>query len=358
MPTIKFANGKSVRFASYPTPEEVDEVERSFATSNAAAQPKEQGILSKAYDIADTPEKLLKKGFDYAGKKIGENTPDVVTGNPYVDMTVNAPKILAQSAVETAGKIVPGMVSPEALVSGGVLRALKPFAPEIKAVGRFAGNQAENLSGLSYHNKGILSEAAADPSLILSRGTDSARKIYRETSDGASAIRQELLPLKEGDFVDKARQILEGGGALSPEEALEARKATDSLRNRFTDAGYNYLRGMFDDIAKSKFSGADEAFARGSKAEALRNIFPQNKTGGPSIFKIAAGTMLGHGGGFLGGGPGAAAVRALLAASMSPAAQGIVASGVGATARMASANPVTTGAAAGAALKRIFGRNE
>ena len=224
------------------------------------------------------------------------------------DIIRGLPKIAAETVAEAA----PPFVSRGSILTTGALAALKAGAPMIKAAGGAVGKLAEGWSGLGYKTPGILGQAYADPSLIAGPGKEAAGPLYEAAKD-ASAIRPEIGEALDHPSVIQSSYDALKAGNLTPDEALVARQSLDATQKSMPRGAFIKLRNAFDAIAKQKFSSADAAYARGRLSDELRQAWPVNKLGGPSVAKSLI--------------AGVAGVAPLIAAS--PAVQGGVASGLG-----------------------------
>lgn len=288
------------------------------------------------------PEDLSRQGLNELADAVPTAEP---TGNPVRDLALNAPSILAKSVAEVA----PDFVSRGALVTGAAGKAVEAAAPLINSAGGWVGNAAEAMSGLKYKTPGVLAEAVENPKLILGQGIEKARETYNAASDvpfnnvygvpwQGSGLREALQqPLSKSDFVEQALQFAKDG-TLNPDEALEARKSLDAIKNQLSSSGYYQTRQIFDGLAKQKYGEADEAYEEAVKSEALRNIWPINKSGSPSIVKGAVTTAI-----------------PVTAPLFSPAVQGLAASGVGLAKNLVNALG-TEGAAAVQGINQGIGR--
>lgn len=290
--------------------------------------PKEKGIVGKTWDALGVPEKMSREGLT----KIAEAVPSAkMTGNVARDFALNAPKAIAETLAETA----PDFISPESIATAGAFKLGKVAAPLIKSSGRAAGKALEGLSGLEYRTPGVLAEAAKDPSLFFAKGKKSANSLYSaaKAETGTSNIFKGMY--KPDEIVDAAKDYMAKGGVLEPSEALSYRKALDKLMKsgRYIKDELIALRKEADSIAKKSESikMADPVYARGAKAEALRQPFAVNKSGGTSIAKGILGVLGG----------------VVPNVVMSPAVQGLTATGVGKLAQIASMlgeTPIRSGA--------------
>ena len=319
-------------------------------TEDLASPRTSTSLTKKVWGALKVPEQFVKRGSEELVKQ-AKSIPDFgYTGNSVRDIALNTPKAINESIAETIDKVVPGLVSRGSIVTAGALKGAQMSAPAIKAVGKTVAKGAEKLSGLHYDTPGVLREAFNDPSLIFGKGIENARKLYEGAKASGGKIGPDLeATLDKMDFVKKTLDYVKGGGMVNPSEALEARKILDSLKNKIAGPAYHAARKIFDDIAKTAYSEADKGFQRGIKAEALRDFMPKNKTGTPSIAKMAAGF----------GATGATLnpFVAALAATMSPAVQGATASSLGAASKLAMPfiKSPQMGAATASILQQIFG---
>lgn len=237
-------------------------------------------------------------------------------------VAVNAAKRLPQTIGSIGAQLVSDSITPESLAMVGGLKLAKLSVPALKALGRFIGSGAEKLSGLSYKTPGVLAEVVKNPSLPFKPGIDAANEIYAAKADPTKIRDAFKAILGKKEFVEAAQQALKDG-TLTADEALIARQTLDSIKNQIPRASYFNTRGALNELAKTKFAGADEAYQTAVKAENLRNISPVNKTAGQSklgqYFQAAA----------LGGGHFVNPYMYAAAPVVSPFAQGVAASGVG-----------------------------
>lgn len=291
-------------------------------------KPEEKGILKKGFDALSVPEQMSREGLGKLAEMVPGSEP---TGNILRDLAVNTPKLAAETIAEAA----PGFISRGSIITAGTLKAGKAAAPLIKSFGRGLGKAAESISGLEYRTPGVLSEAAKDPSLFFSKGKKAASSLYEAAKGETGSSNLFKGMYKPEEIVDAAKEYIAKGGKFEPSEALVYRKAIDKLMKsgRYIKDELMALRSEADQIAKQSESVkmADPIYSRGVKAEALRQPFAQNKTGGTSIAKGILGIL----GGFV---PNVA---------MSPFVQGITATSVGKLAKMASElgrTPIQSGA--------------
>lgn len=278
---------------------------------------KNKSRFSKAYDLLKKPEELSRKGLSL----IAESLPEAETTDVTTNMILNTPKLLTEIATEVA----PEFVSPESIVSSSVLGASKLAGKAIRPVAGLAAKGLEEISGLAHKTPGILKEAFNDPSLLFGKGKKYASTVYESAKDLENVLPEFQKPIGHKEFVEQAVNLAEKG-LLSIDEALEARKSLDKIKDKLTSVSYNATRDFLDGIAKIKFSEADKAYQQAVKSEAIRNIFPINKTGGASTVKsVIAGAGLPFGG---------------AGAIFSPIVQGTAATAAGGLARGLS-NPLT-----------------
>lgn len=333
-----------------------DEIRQAVKEADA----KNSGIIKKGWDALAWPEKKSREGLKMIADAIPDGIPlPAVTGNPVTDVVMaanpnlqrpgltgslpidvikGAPKVIADTLAETA----PGFVSRGSIVTAGALKGAKIAKPAIKAIGGAVAKTAESASGLEYNTPGVLTEAARDPRLIFGKGTKAVRAMYGKTDDVIRAEMKEIPDDKQ--LVEKALSWLKEGN-LSPEEALEARKALDKSKRQFAGPFFRSARAQLDEVAKLRFKSADASYARGIKVDALRQPLPVNKYGGTSIFKTSLGGLSG----------------VMPVVAMSPAAQGAVATLLGIGARGVNAlarTPIQSGSAIGKLLELMRGDAE
>jgi len=205
--------------------------------------------------------------------------------------------------------------------AGATVNRLKPF---IKG----AGAQVESLSG---SKAGSLEAAYKDSGLITAPGKKAVQSLYESAKESVGGgFRQALKEIPEKKAIVEEIYQLAKKGEATPAEALEGRKALDTIKNQVAKPYYDNVRTTLDKIAKVAFAEGDAAYKKAVFAESLRNVVPQNKYGGASAFKTAIITGL-EGLAQAGGIPKAIARTAQLA--MSPAAMGVAATGAGMVAR-------------------------
>lgn len=288
--------------------------ENAAASSSGKMPPWEQAKkrpsgLQRAWDAMAVPEQMSREGL----KMMTDAIPEApITGNMAADVAMGAPKIM----VDTIAEAAPGFISRGSIATAGALKGIKMAAPVIKAVGGAVGRAAEGVSGLEYKTPGVLAAAAKDPTLIFGKGKEAAGKAYEAIKDNLQVRPSFLEATTHAELLQDAKAALDAG-TLSAQEALIARRTVDAARKSMPVASANYLRGRFDEIAKTLSAEADAGFRRAIQSDALRTIFAVNKTGGTSIAKNILGTIAGG----------------IPAIAMSPLVQGAVATGLGAGAK-------------------------
>ena len=280
------------------------------------------------------PEMKSREGLEMLTEKLTPSREAIESGQ------VGIPGMVARTAGETLSEIAPSFVSPSSLVMGGAGQALKVAKPVMGALGKFAGSTLESTSGLGYKTPGVLGEVVEKPSLFFGKGLEKARQGYKALKD-EDAIRPELKNqlLNNRSFVRKVMGIINKGESVTPDEALEARKAVDAIGDTLPDTIRKTTRKVFDLIAKQKYAEADKAYSEAVKSDAVRRFWAINKTGTPSIVKGGVSTVL-----------------PFTAPLFSPLLQGIGAAGIGAAKKLAypmlktSRRAIGTGAGLGAVL--------
>lgn len=309
--------------------------------SAPSAQPQSMG--QKAWSALAWPEKKSREGLQMLAGMVPKPEPSGKPGifeaavrsqfpmltsfvQPGViqDLGEGAPRIAADTMAEAA----PGFISRGALLTSGAAEALPAIAPMAKSVLRSIGTQGEELSGIAPKAAGALESAFKDPSLMFSKGKAAASPLYEagkaEMEPGMNLFKGMSDPHK---IMDAAQDYLNKGGVLEPSEALMARKATDLvMKGKVVKDELVPLRDSLDAMAKgsSDIEAGDAAYQRGIKADALRNVFPQNKYGGASAFKTLLAETVSK----------IPKAGQLIAAPLfSPATQGAIATGAGLGAR-------------------------
>jgi len=306
---------------------------------------KTKNAVKDAWNALAIPEQMSRKGLGMLSAYVPN--PES-TGNLPMDILKGTPKI----AADTLAQVAPGFISRGAILTSAALKGAQAAAPLFKSAARGLGSQLESASGSM---PGSLEAAYKDPSLIFSPGKEAAKPLYeaaqQELPQGANLFNDMWKP---EDIVSKAQEYISQGGKLEPSEALQARKAVDSLlkSKRYVKDTLMGLRDTFDEMAKSSenIAQADPLFKRGLMASSLRNILPQNKYGGTSAFKMAIGPAL-TGIGSIGGPGGAATGAALAGGVLSPAIQGAAATGAGLVSKAIS--PLVNNPAVGVALQQL-----
>ena len=321
MATVEI-NGNLVDFPDDLTPEQLQQAVASAAQQMGGQQPDERSLMRKGWDALAVPEQKSRDGLNMLAGMVPKPEP---TGNLGMDLLKGTPRIAAETMAEAA----PSFVSRGALLAGGAAKLAGGMAPLAKPILRAIGKQGEELSGIAPKAEGALEAAYKDPTLIFAKGKKAAGAAYEagkaELEAGANIFKGMYKPEQ---ILDKAKDYLAKGGTFEPAEALIVRKAVDSLMKsgRYVKDELMAIRNVVDPMAKasSNISAGDVAYQRGVKAEALRNIFPQNKYGGASGFKTALATAMAQMG---------PVGKTLMAPLFSPITQGVVATGAGVLAR-------------------------
>ena len=298
----------------------LDTVDTAIQTPTPIQQPIEQptqkpkakkGTIGSILEALTVPEKMSREGWDKIAKALPEAGQ---TRNVVANFAMGVPRVLAETARESA----PGFVSRGSILTAGALKSVKPAKALIKGVGKALAKGAESVSGLEYKTPGVLTEAFKNPKLFFSDGTKKAGQEFKKFFDEGK-IRPELQKLLTNkQVVSKTLKYAEAGD-LTPEEALLGRRSLDVIKKEIAKQSYNFNRSILDTVAKTKSAFADVKYAKAVKADALRTLFATNKGGGTSIAKLAVGSL----GGFL---PNV---------GMSPAVQGLTATGLGAINKVA-----------------------
>lgn len=281
--------------------------------------PKTQGLfgtsVGKNSDFlkkARIPSQVVKAVSDKMMDMYEPQTQSVA-----LNAALRIPETLASNAVSN----VASQVSPESGILHGAFGLLKVAAPAVNAVGRWIGNGAEKLSGLSYDTPGVLGRTVENPSLPFRPGVETANETYGQLVDKGQ-IRPEIATnLDKKDLVQKAFEAAKDE-TITPDEAFVARKTMGQIKNTIPQDTFYALRQIFDDIAKTKFAGADAARTIAEDADNLRNLAPLNKNGTTSIFKTGIG-LAGMGASHF------SPAAILTAPAFSPAIQAGLASGLG-----------------------------
>lgn len=366
-------NGTLVDFPDDLTPDQLNQAVASAAQQMGATQP-QQGLMGRAWEALKIPEQKAQQlmGFaaqntpQFSGRNAGNLLANMVpgigagltplaqiagsrlspassepSGNLVQDLVTGAPRV----GMEILKDYVPGNVSRGALVTLGASKAAGAAARPVKALLRGIGKQGESLSGSM---PGSLEAAYKDASLMFGKG----RKAAQETYEAAKAGEK----IQYGEKLSSAKKFFDAAfakakaGALGPVEALEARKIADELVDSGSYVADEIMqkRKLFDEVAKRAFGAADAQFKRALQSESLRNIFPQNKYGGTSAFKLAIMTALKKMGG----------VGAAASTLLSPIVQGTLATGAGVAARNLIPGPTAAAVGFNALSEAIRRRKE
>ncbi|HPO87529.1 MAG TPA: hypothetical protein PLN86_16945 [Candidatus Hydrogenedentes bacterium] len=216
------------------------------------------------------------------------------SGNVVMDIARGTPKVLA----ETAKKTAPSFVSRGAILAASAGPLIKGLGMPVKYIGKKAASAIEGYQNVP---KGTFAEAYRDPSIYLDKGAAVAGKAYREAKEAAGAGSEGLFGditnlkdvsnIKLESVVNRALELAKDG-KLNPASAQSARKAVDEMfrSKAYSKEAVLELRQFFDSIVKgdSGLAKADIAYQRAIKADALRQLFPLNKGGGGSPFRIFA----------------------------------------------------------------------
>lgn len=257
----------------------------------------------------ETEDQSLQQTEGLFGTSVGENSdtlrkariPSQMVGrvsDALMDATepetrsvpLNALMRTPQTLASIGAKNVSSFISPESVISQLGLKAAQLSAPAIRALGRYVGKDAESISGLNYEEPGALAKAFQKPSRFTGKGTESVGKMYSAITDRGQ-VRESMKgakPFKE--IVESAYEAVKSGN-LTPDEAIVARRSLDQIRRSIPKDNYFETRKMFDDIAKTKFAGADKAFKEALISDALREPLPLNKSGTPSKLLTAIGGL-------------------------------------------------------------------
>ncbi len=299
-------------------------------SGESTSKPDNRGIIRKAWDAAHVPAQMAESGLNQIANMVPEPK---VTGNVLADVVRGAKPIIEKSGVQALAKVAPSFIGPEAIalsLAGQTPRMISKIpkaGPRIiegaKDVMRGIGRQGESISGAA---PGALEAAYKDPTIMGAKGKKAVQGMYEKAKQLGGDVRSELKETSDPkEFVDKALQFAKDK-TLTPLEGLEARKTLQSIKKRVTDQFFRTAKDKFDAVAKTVFKGEDAAYQRANMAESLRNIAPQNKYGGASAFKMMIANLAASNDGLAG---------KALAAALSPAAQGTVASAAGSLARIA-----------------------
>ncbi len=206
------------------------------------------------------------------------------------------PGAIAGTVVGTAGE---ALMPKDKL---GAAMAILPSAlnsPPARALGGGIAKALEGGSGLEYKTPGALGEVFNDPKILLEgllgKGKRAAGALYEAaTTPRANSLEDVSTHAKLID--DAIAKFDEGRGLLTAEEGLAARKSLDRIMKAVPDSFYHKYRSIFDFFAKTKFAGADAAYARGVTADAVSSFIGPNKQGGTSVAKIFGSLVTGGAG--------------------------------------------------------------
>lgn len=302
-------------FGSTPTPESG----RKVATSELFNSPQEKSFGQRVWDDLAVPEQASRAGLQQITDAITPSMGDIESGK------VGKAGIAARAGMEALTEVAPSFVSRGSILTAGALNNANLAGKAVAPTAKWVGKQAEKLSGLHYDTPGVLTDAFNNPGLMFSKGYEKVREMYEASKSAGGGIRPELeMTAKKMDFIEKAVELAKAG-KIQPEEALAARQELDAARGKLSAAFYRVARNAFDFVAKQKFAGSDEAYQQALKADNLLNLLPLNKTGTPSLAKLGVGA--------LGAKFGATPLQQAAGLVMSPFAQGVAASTLGAGAK-------------------------
>ena len=284
--------------------------------------PKTQGLFGT--HIGENSELLQKARIPQQIIKGASNAFMDLNEPQTTSVPLNALLRTPQTIASIGGELASSFVSPENAIVAGGLKATQAISPFVKGVGRYIGSGAQRLSGTAIKNPGVLAEEFNNPSLITKPGIETANEIYASKVDSSKIRDSFKAMLGKKEFAEAAYQALKDG-SLTPDEALVARQTLDSVKNQVPRVSFFNMRKGFNDIAKTKFAGADEAYQTAVKAEALREPFPINKSGTPEKLLTYGMGGIGLGAAYRTGNP----LYALIGASTSPLVQGVAAGGLG-----------------------------
>ncbi len=289
MPTYRVKDsitGKTIvlKGDSPPTESELEEIFSSIHGDGQEAS-KERNLIQKGWDALAVPEKMSREGLGKLAKMVPEGE---MTGNMVADIARGTPKVIAETFAEAA----PSFVSRGSLLTAGALKGAKAMAPAVRTAGKALSKWGEAASGLEHRTPGVLAEAFKDPKLMFGKGKEAAGKMFEGLVDEAKIRPEFLKPISNEEVVSQAMKFAEEG-ALSPQEAIIARRSLDAIKKTIHPLGFRRAREAFDSVAKTISKDADKAFSRAIKSEALRSPFALNKTGGASAFKLGTGMLTG-----------------------------------------------------------------
>lgn len=283
--------------------------------------------LGQLADFVPNPEPVGKEGvIAKTARRIFPIATSVVPEGALGDVARGAPKVVAESMAEVA----PSFVDRAAITTAGASNAIKAGMPVIK----LAGKGLAKIGAVSGVGSKTLEAVAANPNILFAKGIEAANELYKKVPETKGLF--DIKSIKNPKHMIETAEKLADKKLLSPDNALEARKALDMFyeSKAITPSAYRRTREIFSGVAKKskKIAKADKARAVASIAERARSPFPLNKDGSVSSLKstvmsVAGGAALAH--------PALLPVSAL---TMSPLVQSFIAAGLGTGAR-AAANP-------------------
>ena len=303
---------------SMPIPQDAGTLNRKTKYLTIPQKLAQEG-LSQLADMVPNPEPTGKEGMISKAARMVIPELTMIPKGTLGDLARGAPKVVTETLKEEA----PGFVSRGSILTLGATKAAGALARPAKALLRGIGKQGESLSGSV---PGSLEAAYKDSSLMFGKGRKAASAAYEAAKAKLPGFQTGGKLKTNARLFNEALKKAEEG-TLHPIEALEARKAADALyeSKQYAKEPIRQGRKGFDEAVKSvkELGEADKQFKRGIMSESLRNVFPQNKYGGASAFKVGIMTAL-HALGI----PGKAA-----SALLSPIVQGTAATGTGVAAR-------------------------
>lgn len=308
-------------------------------------QPKERGMVGKAWDALNVPAQMSKQGLtqladlrtqgqNMVAEKTGLPIGTEPTGNLARDVVANIPRIADESVAEVAPAFVDGV----SILTAGAGGAAKAGG---KLAGKIIPHISPALEAGSGLGKGTLVAAFKDPKMIVDFGAKlKASKLYNSIKEGASVPRHLQTNAK---VVSDAMNKMAQGKVLTAPDAFRARKAVNALMKS--------KQYPMDDLIKTKegleamvyssVKEADKMYIRAIRGENMRQPMRLNKNGSTNM--LAA---------------GATAAFPWLAQISSPLVQGGAASLAGAAAQMPIPEALKAGGMISAGLDRLKKKKE
>lgn len=276
-------------------------------------------MIGKAWGALGVPEKMASQGLNQMAQMAAPQQE--VTGNLLRDLAANAPKI----GLESLAKVAPSFISPESILTAGAAKVAQPLLKGVrsiaKPVGRVGGEKLEEMQGMF---PGSLREAYNNAGAMFGKGRKAASPFYEEgklVAQGKKPVNASGVFDEKGVYnagasarssrVDELRQVaheatdnrklfdaateLDRSGALEPDVALAARKAMWKIKKSIPDERFYEMLDKFNKVIKANpaMAKADELYIKGRMAESLRDVFPRNTKGTPSIFKFGIAALAG-----------------------------------------------------------------